>query len=33
MFKTPGMVHREFNTDGSAETSNDWVLVVEGLAD
>jgi len=29
-FTTPDKVHREINTDDSAETSSDWVLVVEG---
>lgn len=33
MFKTPEIPHKEFNTDGSAETSYDWVLVVEGRTD
>jgi hypothetical protein len=28
-FTTPDIVHTEINTDDSAETSNDWVLVVE----
>ena len=28
-FTTPAIVHTEINTDNSAETSNDWVLVVE----
>jgi hypothetical protein len=28
-FTTPSIVHNEINTDNSAETSNDWVLVVE----
>jgi hypothetical protein len=28
-FTTPAMSHAEINTDDSAETSNDWVLVVE----
>jgi hypothetical protein len=29
-FTTPDLPHKEFNTDGSEETSHDWVLVVEG---
>jgi Protein of unknown function (DUF4038)/Putative collagen-binding domain of a collagenase len=28
-FTTPRTVHHEINTDNSAETSNDWVLVLE----
>jgi Protein of unknown function (DUF4038)/Putative collagen-binding domain of a collagenase len=28
-FTTPTLPHEEYNTDGSEETSNDWVLVVE----
>ncbi len=28
-FTTPSIVHNEINTDDSAETSGDWVLVVE----
>ena len=28
-FTTPTIIHTEINTDNSAETSNDWVLVVE----
>jgi hypothetical protein len=28
-FTTPSSGHKEFNTDGTAETSNDWVLVIE----
>ena len=31
-FTTPSIVHHEINTDGSAETSNDWVLVVEAVS-
>jgi hypothetical protein len=31
-FTTPDIVHKEFNTDNSAEVSNDWVLVIEAAA-
>jgi hypothetical protein len=31
-FTTPSIVHSEVNTDNSAETSNDWVLVVEAVS-
>jgi hypothetical protein len=29
LFTTPDTPHKEFNTDGSEETSHDWVLIVE----
>jgi hypothetical protein len=31
-FTTPATVHKETNTDNSAETSTDWVLVVEAAS-
>jgi hypothetical protein len=32
-FTTPSVSHHEFNTDNTPETSDDWVLVVEGKKD